>query len=136
MFINTIINKKTVIRLYLVQQKIIPSQEEYIHAYSNNKNYIHSKIYVDKDRVFKHEDAVGIYRIHRCGWSKPDDYLLTYYKDRCIVKDGKVVGIKYYKADDKGERLGNMWNIQYGGGSYPTQKPYKLLERIILLSTK
>lgn len=133
MFINSIINKKIPVRLYLVQQKYIPVQEEYIHIYGLNP--IHNKLW-ENNYTYKYEDERGKYRISTSTYSKPDTYLIKLYGDKCIIKDGKFKGIKRYQKDDKGMRIGNMWDVQYGGGEYPTQKPYKLLERIICLSTK
>jgi DNA modification methylase len=132
MFINSIINKKLLVRLYLVQQKYTPSQEEYILLYGFNP--IHNKLWENNYR-YKFKDDKGKYRIISGGWSKPDEYLINLYGDRCIVDDGRVKGIKQYQYDDKGMRFGNMWDLQYGAGDYPTQKPYKLLERVISLST-
>jgi len=132
MHINTIVNKKSPVRLYMVQQSYIPSQEEYILIYGFNP--IHNKLW-ENNFTYKHEDKYGKYRLKGGTYSKPDDYLIKYYGNRCIIKDGKVKNIKYYEKDDKGMRIGNCWNLQYTGGDYPTQKPYKLLERIINLST-
>jgi hypothetical protein len=80
---------------------------------------------------------MGRYRITTGGsWSKKDPSALKRtYGDRLIIKDSVVRGAKYY-VPEIGYRA---VDFHLPGGTnpiYPTAKPFKLLERLICLSTR
>jgi len=119
----------------------------------------HDPEYVDK--AYRHADKKGQYRL--LPLLNPNDNRpnLTYeflgvtrvwrwtrarmekaYEDGLVVqlKPGAVPQYKLYLDESKGRTITNNWDdIEQAGGSeslgYPTQKPQKLLERIIEVST-
>ena len=114
-----------------------------IHNYSNILWYGLSFGGIYEHKYIEHnlEDEDGKYRLAIGGSQTrkdPKALLRTYGDDRIILRDdGKVKAIKFYEDDDIGRVKGvpavlDNYNIK---AIYPTQKPFKLLERIICLST-
>ena len=93
-----------------------------------------SRIKVDREYPFK--DDKGSYRLGACGGRLNKNYHNSDDKSKYVV-DGNKIRQKTYKSDKDGTiPTDNIWYIPYGSTKYPTQKPYKLLERVICLGTK
>ena len=71
-------------------------------------------------REYKHEDELGVYRKYSSGRLSTRG-----------IKSRKI----YKKEDCNTQIMNSLWKVNYEKTIYPTQKPYKLLERIICLST-
>ena len=91
-----------------------------------------------KQAEYKTYELLGIYGI----WSWSKERALEGIKDGIIIRTKKRVCKKIYLSESKGTQLDNIWvdipNImskdpEFTG--YPTQKPRKLLRRLIQLSS-
>lgn len=93
---------------------------------------------------FKYSDEKGIYRIQPVG-TRSDKSLEVFRKDgRLVENGGKIQGIKFYLNEMPGVALDDFWyditdlgtaTVSEENLQYPTQKPEKLIERIIKSST-
>jgi len=130
MFINNIIWESSHVYGYDVKIKSMTQHENYIFYYGYNN--IINKIEVDYPiEKFNKKDEYGYY-YESYGGGRNSLNVLNHKK---IIKNNKVVGVKYY-AHEKKKKIGNIWtDIKMVKPSYPTEKPYRLMERIICLST-
>ena len=95
----------------------ISQTHDYLFIYGNNPLY---SVKVPHKKTYTHKDDKGEYRVSSGG-----KQTIRFGRDK-----------KIYKDEEKQETsLTSVWSFSYGRTPYPTQKPYKLLERIICLST-
>ena len=116
MFINTI--ELDVHRFYAQNSKSIIQVVDYVLLYGYNP------LLVTRDnieRTYQYEDEGGKYRKYSSGRLSARG-----------IKSRKI----YAKDDDNTQVMKSLWKVNYERTIYPTQKPYKLLERIICLGTK
>jgi DNA modification methylase len=117
----------------MINKKTIPQIDNIILLYSKDDYKIHNKVWIEyPPEKFNKVDKWGRY-YESCGGGRSN------YKcdeHRKIYKNGKMIGVKFYSHEKK-LRVGSIWDDCMSARTpYPTQKPYALLERIILLSTK
>jgi len=117
-----------------INSKVIFNNKENILYYGFNN--IESTRYEIKVE-YPLEDEKGKYRLScEHGGRVRERYIEQYKKNpENFIFQGKTYCKKIYEQKDY-RCYSNVWNMQYCTSSYPTQKPYKLLERIICLSTK
>ncbi len=160
-FVNEIIWQGTVGDTSAKNKKYIKSHDSIFYFRKNKNNYIWNEVFQEMSegglKPYKHEDENGRYRwtdssnpgkkgyIYDLGYGEkppkngyrmPEDRALEWIKDGTLkVEKGKVPCIKRYLNED-GVRAKDVWDdIKSLQGNenlgYPTQKPSKLLERII-----
>lgn len=139
MFINTIIWVKNLRNLgnsYVANKS--PDQSDFILHYSSG---ISNRIYTPYPKEkFDQEDKWGKY-YKTSGGHQKNTYLrkgADYFPEWRVNKHPFF--IKYYEWESKGDRIGNTWidlpnKINTEAIIYPTQKRFRLLKRIICLST-
>jgi len=129
MYCNSIIRKTSELKSTKNVAKDMPYIYDVILYYGNNN--VVNKPYINKDYLFTQSDEYGDYYSSYGGGR--DNYKC---EDRNKIRNNKkVIGIKFYKHEKK-FGISNIWDdVQTKKCTYPTQKPSKLLERIILLST-
>ena len=137
-------NKK---RIFNVVYK--PIQEDSVWAFKNkDDNGFYSLGALKHDRTRKgHEYSIfkdGIEYKQSHGWKKPKEYVEQLIKENRIhfVPQKNNMYVKIYKHEHKGVPLSNLWNdihsitrTKKDPRLYPTQKPQKLLERLIQIFT-
>ena len=133
-------------------QSILMSNEQILKTYSNIES--HTLRRYNTHPMWKSGNSPKTLTFHDRGvltapsdmryvWSQ-DKYEAEYQKNPNVIYWTKTGSprIKHYLDDDAGILLGNLWTdiepvspnmSEYA--DYPTQKPLKLLERLILLST-
>ena len=145
MFINTITYKT--VKLNMVDKrtrKLVP--ETNFILYYGMHDYLFSNIFGTdvreqeqtcdsskfmEDRGRNKREYLGCKPNNR--WRFGDKTMLEHIASgRVYVKGGKLK----FLSNIKGEKVSNFIENQGRAGEYPTQKPYKLLERIICLGTK
>ena len=83
----------------------------------------------------------GFVNPHPSGWRLSKERLEEeYLKGNIVIREDGKLERRKYERDFKGKQVGNLWDdIPIPGGKertgYPTQKPLKLLERIIKASS-
>ena len=97
---------------------------------------------IDVINTYDYKDEHSKYRIKTSGFYVNADvnkYIKKYGEENILyTKDGRFRGIKVRKDYEMYHKKGqsNIWtDLQQNNIHYPTQKPYKLLKRIIMLST-
>jgi len=110
------------------------------HNYDIILWYGNQFVYEEAKFDFPKQDEKGKYRITTSGgWKYKDkERLIKRYGDRLVyTKAGEIAGTKIYEGNKS--YIGIRCLLDDLGGNnkiYPTAKPYKLLRRIISLSTK
>lgn len=161
-FLNEIIWQSAVGDTSDKNKKFIKSHDT-ILSYTKSKNYIWNDVFQDysdaSEKLYKFEDERGIYRLGgpvdnpggggyiydlglgevtpKGGYRMPKETALKWIEDGVmIVEKGKVPQRKLYRNSD-GVRCKDIWDDIKGekGLVYATQKPEKLLERIISASS-
>jgi len=151
MFINTITYKTA--KLNMINKgtrKMVP--ETNFILYYGQKDYLFNNVFgeeirkqeqtCEKSTYLKRDDRTGKpntknnreYLGFEPGWSWRfcDKTMLEHIASgRIYIKGGKLKFMQFIK----GVKVSNFINNQGRAGEYPTQKPYKLLERVICLST-
>ena len=122
----------------VTEARYINQDNDYILVYSHNHVWLEDKV---KDHPFT--DEKGNYRKYSSGGinssKEINDRFIRIYGDRVVYKaDGNIKFVKFYESDDEGKKqyISNNWSYKQIKQEYPTQKPYKLLERVICLGTK
>ena len=129
------------------KQKKANETYQTILFYSNSDNYIYYQYYdrhIERDMVYNVEASAtlgagpGSNRREYLGvkpttrWLFSDENMQKYIADGSIYKKGN-------KLKQSKKRCGflesDVWKYPAKSPDYPTQKPFKLLERIICLST-
>ena len=125
----------------------IPIEENSIWAFKNKDDrgeYSLGALKHDRSRIGNVYQIVhdGIIYENKYGWKQKKDVVEDLIKDNRIhfVPKQKNMYVKIYKHEHKGIPLSNLWNDIHSitrtssdPRLYPTQKPQKLLERIIRL---
>ena len=145
-FLNEIIWKRRTNTVKAISPKFSTNSDT-IFFYKKNRDYIFNSQYGDYPKEylnrFKNEDENGKFR-----WQ----VMATYSKDRYKKlesegklrksKNSKYPEFKQYVSDLKGRTIENIWDdinminaMSNERMGYPTQKPEKLLERIIKASS-
>jgi DNA modification methylase len=161
-FLNEIIWQSAVGDTSDKNKKFIKSHDT-ILSYTKSKTYIWNDVFQDysdaSEKLYKFEDERGIYRLGgpvdnpggggyiydlglgevtpKGGYRMPKETALKWIEDGVmIVEKGKVPQRKLYRNSD-GVRCKDIWDDIKGekGLVYATQKPEKLLERIISASS-
>jgi len=161
-FLNEIIWQSAVGDTSDKNKKFIKSHDT-ILSYTKSKTYIWNDVFQDysgaSEKLYKFEDKRGIYRLGgpvdnpggggyiydlglgeitpKGGYRMPKETALKWIEDgEMIVEKGKVPQRKLYRNSD-GVRCKDIWDDIKGekGLVYATQKPEKLLERIISASS-
>jgi adenine-specific DNA-methyltransferase len=161
-FLNEIIWQSAVGDTSDKNKKFIKSHDT-ILSYTKSKTYIWNDVFQDysdaSEKLYKFEDERGIYRLGgpvdnpggggyiydlglgevtpKGGYRMPKETALKWIEDGAmIVEKGKVPQRKLYRNSD-GVRCKDIWDDIKGekGLIYATQKPEKLLERIISASS-
>lgn len=161
-FLNEIIWQSAVGDTSDKNKKFIKSHDT-ILSYTKSKTYIWNDVFQDysdaSEKLYKFEDERGIYRLGgpvdnpggggyiydlglgevtpKGGYRMPKETALKWIEDGLmIVEKGKVPQRKIYRNSD-GVRCKDIWDDIKGekGLVYATQKPEKLLERIISASS-
>jgi len=145
MFINEIVFRKNTSVVVLTKQPTYMAHlQDNILWYSCNKKYI-SDIFYKRDKpkeIWKTLDVEhkGYYYIFegitpKYNWLYKKEVMQDKYdKGIVVIRNNKL---KQYSSRDKSQ-MNTWWDGLFNlkSGEYPTQKPYKLLERIICISTK
>ena len=127
----------------------IPIEENSVWAFKNKDDrgeYSLGALKHDRSRIGNVYQIVhdGITYENKYGWKQKKEVVEDLIKDNRIhfVPKQKNMYVKIYKHEHKGIPLSNLWNdihsitrTSLDPRLYPTQKPQKLLERIIRLFT-
>lgn len=160
-FLNEIIWQSAVGDTSAKNKKFIKSHDTII-SYSKTKNYIWNEVFQEygenADKIYKFEDQNGKYQLGPCdnpggggyvydlgygektpsrGYSMPIETARKWIEDgTLVVVEGKVPLRKWYR-NEQGVRCKDVWTDigKERGLVYATQKPEKLLERIISASS-
>ena len=144
MFINTITYKTAKLNMMDKRTRLLVPETNFI-LYYGQKDYLFSNIFGDevreqeqicdsskflKNKGHNKREYLGCKPNHP--WRFGDKTMLEHIASgRVYVKGGKLK----FMSHIVGEKVSNFINNQGRAGEYPTQKPYKLLERVICLST-
>lgn len=137
-------NKKRIFNLVYT-----PMEEDSVWAFKNTDSRgKYSLGALKHDRTRKgHEYSIfkdGIEYKQSHGWKKPKEHVEQLIKEDRIhfVPNKNNMYVKIYKHEHKGKPLCNLWNdihsitrTKKDPRLYPTQKPQKLLERLIKIFT-
>ena len=149
-FINEIIWKSGNIRGAKTSSNKFGRVTDTIYLYSKTSEYYFETPYrpidlTSKNNKFTHRDKDGRLYSRDCPLGDYSDEKIAEFEKQgriYITKNGKKQLIRYYD-EVKGTAIGNLWDdIDYINQvaierlDYPTQKPEKLLERILQVSTK
>ena len=160
-FLNEIIWQSAVGDTSAKNKKFIKSHDTII-SYSKSKNYIWNEVFQaygeNADKIYKFEDEKGKYQLGPCdnpggggyaydlgygektpsrGYSMPIETAKKWIEEgTLVVVEGKVPLRKWYR-NEQGVRCKDVWTDigKERGLVYATQKPEKLLERIISASS-
>ena len=160
-FLNEIIWQSAVGDTSAKNKKFIKSHDTII-SYSKSKNYIWNEVFQEygenADKIYKFEDERGKYQLGPCdnpggggyvydlgygektpsrGYSMPIETAKKWIEEgTLVVVEGKVPLRKWYR-NEQGVRCKDVWTDigKERGLVYATQKPEKLLERIISASS-
>lgn len=160
-FLNEIIWQSAVGDTSAKNKKFIKSHDT-ILSYSKTKSYVWNEVFQEygenADKIYKFEDQTGKYQLGPCdnpggggyiydlgygektpsrGYSMPIETARKWIEDgTLVVVEGKVPLRKWYR-NEQGVRCKDVWTDigKERGLVYATQKPEKLLERIISASS-
>lgn len=131
------------------QHASLPPDEDFLKKFNKNDNdgkglyklldFNYPKAYEnDGTRSWRTYDILGITDIWR--WDK--DRALEGIKNGTVIRRNNTIYYKIYLSDSYGKQLSNLWtdisNIKTNmpeSTGFKTQKPRKLIQRLILLST-
>lgn len=146
-FRNEIVWKRSNMKGGKTLSKQFGRNHDTIYLYSKTNNYIYNQEFKEytqeyiKER-FSHKDEKGLYCLQPIGTRTPENVELLRKQNRIEVTSNGFERIKFYLSDMKGVALDDMWSdIQTVSQlinenlNYNTQKPEKLLERIIKASS-
>lgn len=135
MFINEIIVKD--LGFVAANSKNIVNNHNHIYYYCCKEEPIKTHTYTI-EQEYPYEDEYGKYRESTGGGRQTERGRVGINKKPHLwIKKGKGYIRKIYDYQDNLQRpYTSNWSISYNKSSYPTEKPYKLLSRIIKLSTK
>jgi DNA modification methylase len=160
-FLNEIIWQSAVGDTSAKNRKFIKSHDS-ILSYTKSSNYVWNDVFQEygenADKIYKFEDEKGKYQLGPCdnpggggyvydlgfgekvpsrGYSMPIETARKWIEDgTLVVQKGKVPLRKWYR-NEQGVRCKDVWTDigKERGYVYATQKPEKLLERIISASS-
>ena len=144
-FQNEIIWRRSSSKLKALSNSFL-NVNDYILYYSKSPNKIYNTIYwpysEEYKKRFNQKDERGYYYWAPIGSYSKDRYEKLKSQDMLRHDEGKMPRIKNYLGEGKGVPPDNLWmdidNINSQATErlgYPTQKPERLLERIIQTST-
>ena len=146
MFINTITWKTVPLNMVHKNTNKYVQETNFILHYTMGE-YIFNNIYGDEVKEQEQTCEVSAFLYITGGPTNNREYLYIKPKRHWRfghetmlkhIKDGRVYKVKdklVYKAIIKGNKQTNLFQTGSSRGEYPTQKPYKLLERVICIST-
>ena len=126
---------------------IFPNNHDVILHYQKTSNYKHNKIYEAYSdeyikQHYRYKDERGLYRLEVLKTYSPETFEKLKKEDRLVKNPkAKYYYYKQYLDEMSGVLVHDVWQNIYLGASteerlnFPTQKPEKLLERIILASS-
>ena len=130
MFINNIVNKSIIIKAHN-SNKIVTVYDNII-LYNNCNSLLNARYKVKREYKYK-DDNGRYYRLGNMGGRQKKNYLKN--NKNFIVVNNQLFQKIYKTKKDCSSPYDNWWELGYSKTLYPTQKPYRLMERIILLST-
>jgi hypothetical protein len=134
MFINEIVI--TDLGFAASNSKKIVNNHDIIHYYGQQEPIKNHTYKVKQD--YPYEDEYGRYRISSSGGRQSERGRVGIIKNPHLwTKNGNSYARKLYDYNDNTNRpYKTNWSFNSIQSSYPTEKPEKLLKRIICLSTK
>lgn len=146
-FRNEIVWKRSNMKGGKTLSKQFGRNHDTIYLYSKTHNYTYNQEFKEytqeyiKER-FSHKDERGLYCLQPIGTRTPENVELLRQQNRIEVTSNGFERIKFYLNDMKGVALDDIWvdiqtvsQIINENLNYNTQKPEKLLERIIKASS-
>lgn len=146
-FKNSIVWKRDTMRGAKAVANQYGRNHDVILYYSKSPDFIFNRQYIPYSEdyiksMFTYKDEKGIYRLQPKGTRSAESMAEFEKQGRVVVSKTGVVNIKFYLDDMKGIALDDVWcdvsNVQGTSNenlNYATQKPEKLLERIIKASS-
>lgn len=146
-FKNEIVWKRDTMRGAKAVANQYGRNHDVILYYSKSPEFVFNRQYVPYSEeyiksMFTYRDERGVYRLQPKGTRSAESMAEFEKQGRVVVSKTGVVNIKFYLDDMKGIALDDVWcdipNVQGTSNenlNYATQKPEKLLERIIKAST-
>ncbi len=146
-FRNEIVWKRDTMKGGKAKSNQFGRNHDCIFYYVKTQNFIFNRQYQDYtddyiNSTFKYEDERGRYRLQPKGTRSDESMVQLNLENRVVVSKNGIINIKFYLNDMPGVALDDIWsdiiNVQGTAAEnvhYNTQKPEKLLERIIKASS-